>query len=67
MNSIQDPLLAVFSYRLCYSDILSLDKQRALAVEELNKAISEKKLLLERIEELEIEKQAMARKGDKYF
>ncbi|XP_022962918.1 probable starch synthase 4, chloroplastic/amyloplastic isoform X3 [Cucurbita moschata] len=49
-------------FREAQRNILSLDKQRALAVEELNKAISEKKLLLERIEELEIEKQAMARK-----
>ncbi|XP_023003519.1 probable starch synthase 4, chloroplastic/amyloplastic isoform X3 [Cucurbita maxima] len=49
-------------FREAQRNILSLDKQRALAVEELNKAISEKKVLLERIEELEIEKQAMARK-----
>ncbi|XP_011657923.1 probable starch synthase 4, chloroplastic/amyloplastic isoform X3 [Cucumis sativus] len=40
-------------------NILYLDKQRALAIEELNKAISEKNLLLEKIKELELEKQAM--------
>ncbi|XP_008440478.2 probable starch synthase 4, chloroplastic/amyloplastic isoform X3 [Cucumis melo] len=43
-------------------NILYLDKQRALAIEELNKAISEKNSLLEKIEELELEKQAMDRK-----
>lgn len=57
-------LLFVFSYGLYCSDILYLDKQRVLAIEELNKAISEKNLLLEKIKELELEKQALDRKGE---
>lgn len=49
---------------LWYSDILYLNKQRLVAVEELNKANGEKQLLLDRIERLEAEKQAGVGKGN---
>ena len=39
------------SFVIVYSDILYLNKQRLLAVEELNKANQEKELLLDKIEQ----------------
>lgn len=50
-----------------YSDILYLNKQRLLAVEELNKANRENELLLDRIKQLEAEKQSSTGKGDLYY
>lgn len=49
-------------FREAQRNILYLNKQRVLAIEELNKAISEKNSLLEKIGELEFEKQATGRK-----
>lgn len=43
---------------MLFSDILYLNKQRLLAIEELNEANSEKQFLLGKIEQLEAEKQA---------
>ncbi|KAK7834288.1 putative starch synthase 4 [Quercus suber] len=45
-------------FREAQQNILYLNKQRLVAVEELNKANREKQLLLDRIERLEVEKQA---------
>ena len=45
-------------FREAQQNILYLNKQRLVAVEELNKANREKQLLLDRIERLEAEKQA---------
>lgn len=48
---------------MLFSDILYLNKQRLAAVEELNKTNREKQLLLDKIEQLEVEKQALMGKG----
>lgn len=52
-------------YLWLFPDILYLNKQRIMAVEELNNTNSEKQQLLERIEQLEAEKQSYTGKGDK--
>lgn len=45
------------------SDILYLNKQRLLAMEELERVKNERNSLLDRIEQLEMKKQATAKKG----
>lgn len=50
---------------LLLPDILYLNKQRLVAIEELNKTNGEKQLLLNKIKKLEAEKQAGAGKGDR--
>lgn len=52
-----------YLFLILSSDILYLNKQRLDAVEELNKTNREKQLLLEKIEQLEVEKQAGLGKG----
>lgn len=48
----------------CCSDILHLNKQRLLAMEELERVKNERNSLLDRMEQLEMEKPATAaRKG----
>lgn len=47
-----------------HSDILHLNKQRVMAIEELDAMKREKKSYLEKIEQLEVEKQANSKKGD---
>lgn len=49
---------------LLHADILYLNKQRLVAVEELNKTNREKQSLLNKIEKLEAEKQGSAGKAD---
>lgn len=51
-------------FLMTYLDILYLNKQRLLAIEELNKAQRENNLLLARIEQLEAGEKASSRKGD---
>ena len=51
-------------FREAQQNILYLNKQRLVAVEELNKANREKQLLLDRIERLEAEKQAGVGEGN---
>lgn len=51
-------------FLMTYLDILYLNKQRLLAIEELNKAQRENNLLLARIEQLEAGKKASSIKGD---
>lgn len=45
------------------SDIMYLNKQRLLAMEELGRVNNERNSLLQRIEQLEMQNQATARKG----
>lgn len=45
------------------SDILYLNKQRLLAMEELERVKNERSSLLDRIEQLEMKKEATSRKG----
>lgn len=50
-----------------YSDILYLNKQRLMAIEELNRANREKQLLVARIKHLEAVKQAGVGKGKRWW
>lgn len=58
-----DCCITFYLFLILFSDILYLNKQRLDAVEELNKTNREKQLLLEKIEQLEVEKQAGLGKG----
>lgn len=58
-----DCCITFYLFLILFSDILYLNKQRLDAVEELNKTNREKQLLLEKIEQLEVEKQAGIGKG----
>ena len=51
-------------FREAQQNILYLNKQRLVAVEELDKENREKQLLLDRIERLEVEKQAGVGEGN---
>lgn len=50
-------LILIQYFRFGYIDILHLNQHRLKAVEDLNKTNSEKQLLVDKIEQLELEKQ----------
>lgn len=56
-------MLALYLFFCTVLDILYLNKQRLWAVEELNRRSREKEILIDKLEQLEAEKQSLDVKG----